>query len=226
MAVDRGTSLRRRRSTGFRPSCCARAARARPACCCCSSHGSSPCRWSGSAPYFYPAPSDVVACVRRSGAQGHPAGLFRATAWSAISRDSSPGRCSASPSGVLIGLHRTARRHAVAAAQVPVCDRRGGVDPDLRRLVRLRLEDDLPRADLRRVLPGALQHAARRAHRAADSRQRRALARCVTLAGAALRRSCRARCRASSPGCASARASRFAVSCSPRSSPRRPALAT
>ena len=177
---------RHRRSTGFSAAALRARCVARPACCCCSSRGRSRCRSS--------------ACLRTSirrratSSRRSPTWCARAscrsispTAWSAISRASSPARCSASSFGVLIGLHRTVARHAVAAAQVPVRDRRGGVDPDLRRLVRLRLEDDLPGADLRRVLPGALQHAARRAHRAADSRQRAALARRVTLAGAALR---------------------------------------
>ena len=58
--------------------------------------------------------------------------------------------------------HRSSPLH-----QFPVRDRRGRVDPDLRRSGAATGSRRSCRADLRRLLPGALQHAGRRAHRAA-----------------------------------------------------------
>src|SRR6185312_3433425 len=117
-----------------------------------------------------------VGGVRRPLPQGHPAGLHRRQP-RALRRRRRRGRAARHRvrHADRVVAARVAR--AVAAPQLHVRDRRGRVDPDLRRLVRLRHQDHRAGARLRGVLPGPLQHGAVGAHRAAGARQRGALAR-------------------------------------------------
>jgi NitT/TauT family transport system permease protein/taurine transport system permease protein len=105
----------------------------------------------GTQQLFYPAPSDVVAAFADLIRKGilpvyladsllrYLAGLTR--------------RCAGHLVGVLHRRSIAGFARVVAAAALHVRHRRSGLDPDLRRLVRLRAEDDHPRAGVCRVLP-------------------------------------------------------------------------
>ena len=82
------------------------------------------------------------------------------------------GTCSASAAGLLSGSPPAARILA-PGVNFLFAIVEGRLDPDLRHLVGLRPQDHPDAARLRRVLSDALQHAGRRAHRAAGLSTRR-----------------------------------------------------